>query len=322
MNNSNDKQKDDLEYLKRRLFELINRWTPNCGPYQTRIKNLSFFRQQEPGGPRTHIIEPSLCYIVQGAKQVLHGNTVLVYNPHRFLITALDLPIIAEIIEASKEQPYLSLSLKLEHRIIAELIMESQPSVTVGQPTSPINVTEVNKPLLEALLRLIELLDEPEHIPVLAPLIEREITYRLLSSKQGAYVRQIALAGHQGYHVARAIDWLKKNFNRKFRMEELASYCQMSVSSFYQYFRKLTCMSPLQYQKYLRLQEARRLMLAEHYDAASASYKVGYESPSQFNREYKRLFKATPLQDIKNLRQQQCASPSETPYQLLGTQER
>ena len=163
-------------------------------------------------------------------------------------------------------------------------------------------VSELTLPLLSAILRLIDLLDEPADIPVLGPLIEREITYRLLTSDQGPLIYHIGTSGSQGYQISRAIGWIRKNFDRPFKVDELAKNCQMSTSSFHHYFRSLTSMSPLQYQKWLRLQEARRIMLAEGLDAANAAFRVGYESPSQFSREYRRMFSESPARDVKALR--------------------
>ena len=164
-------------------------------------------------------------------------------------------------------------------------------------------VSEVSLPLLNAFQRLIDLLDQPEDIPILAPLIQREILYRLLMGEQGPRLRQMGAAGSQSHQIARAIDWLKANFSQPLRVDDLAAHARMSTSAFHHHFRALTAMSPLQFQKWLRLHEARRLMLTEHLDAATAAFQVGYESPSQFSREYNRLFGAPPLRDITSLRQ-------------------
>lgn len=208
------------------------------------------------------------------------------------------------MIEASTEQPFLGLMLKLDLKEISQLIVDSNlPLQNIGKAGRGIAVSAVSLPLLNALQRLLDLLDEPESIPILSPLVQREIFFRLLLSEQAPRLRQIAAAGSHSQQIARAIDWLKSNFTSSLRVDELASYSGMSTSTFHHHFRAMTAMSPLQFQKWLRLHEARQLMFTEHLDAATAAFQVGYESPSQFNREYSRLFGVPPLRDIKNLRQ-------------------
>lgn len=209
-----------------------------------------------------------------------------------------------QIIEANRKKPYLGLRLKFDHRELSQLLVDSNlPAPRAQQSSRGMATGEVTLPLLTAVQRLIDLLDNPEDIPILAPIIQREILYRLLVGDQGARLRQIASAGSQSQQIARAIDWLKENFNQPLRIDDLATQARMSASTFHHHFRAMTALSPLQYQKQLRLQEARRLMLAEHVDAGTAAFQVGYESPSQFSREYSRLFGAPPLRDIMNLRQ-------------------
>jgi AraC-like DNA-binding protein len=208
-----------------------------------------------------------------------------------------------QIIKASREQPYLSLRLKLDQGEIAQLMVDSHLPPPRAQPSSRGMATgEVTLPLLSAFQRLLDLLAAPQDIPLLAPLIQREILYRLLVGDQGARLRQMASAGSQSHQIARAIDWLKGNFTRPLHIDDLAAQVHMSTSTFHHHFRALTAMSPLQYQKWLRLNEARRLMLTERLDAATAAFQVGYESPSQFSREYSRVFGAPPLRDITSLR--------------------
>ncbi|MFP5212602.1 MAG: AraC family transcriptional regulator N-terminal domain-containing protein, partial [Acidobacteriota bacterium] len=206
--------------------------------------------------------------------------------------------------EASSEKPYLGLTLELDQRAIAQLMVDSSQPLPRKPPTGrAMAVSEVPLPLLNAFQRLIDLLDEPEDIPILAPLVQREIFYRLLMGDQGPRLRQITTAGSHSHQIARAIDWLQENFNQPLRVDDLAAYSGMSTSNFHHHFRSLTAMSPLQFQKRLRLNEARQLMLTKRLDAATASFQVGYESPSQFSREYSRLFGAPPSRDIKNLQQ-------------------
>ena len=204
---------------------------------------------------------------------------------------------------ASREKPCLSLLLKLDQREISQLMADSNlPPPRAQQSSRAMAVGEVTLPLLTAFQRLIDLLDESKDIPILAPIIQREIFYRLLVGDQGVRLRQMASSGSQSQQIARAIDWLKGNFTRPLSIDDLATELNMSTSTFHHHFRALTAMSPLQYQKRLRLNEARRLMLTEGLDAASTAFQVGYESPSQFSREYSRLFGNSPLRDITNLR--------------------
>lgn len=207
-----------------------------------------------------------------------------------------------QILKASLEKPYLSLLLKIDQCEMSQLMADSNLPPPSQQSGRGMAVGEVTLPLLNAFQRLIDLLDEPKDIPILAPIVQREIVYRLLVGEQGTHLRQIASAGSQSQQIAQAICWLKNNFTRSFRIEELAGRVNMSPSTFHHHFRTLTAMSPLQYQKWLRLNEARRLMFAERLDATTAAFQIGYESPSQFNREYSRLFGSPPLRDITSLR--------------------
>jgi len=287
------------------LATRIARWTGRGDRVVTAISGLSLYRQGRPTQPASGMYEPSICLIAQGAKRVLLGDDVYVYDAKNFLITSVDLPTVWQIIKASPEKPCMGLVLKLDLREISQLMVDSHlPSPRTQQSSRGMATGEVTLPLVSAFQRLIDLLDEPKDIPILAPIIQREILYRLLVSDQGPRLRQMASAGSQSQQIARAIGWLKDNFNRRLRIDDLASQVNMSPSTFHQHFRTLTAMSPLQYQKWLRLNEARRLMLTENSDAATAAFNVGYESPSQFSREYARLFGAPPLRDITNLRQQ------------------
>ena len=249
------------------------------------------------------MVEPSIVLVAQGAKQMWVGGEAYPYDTSRFLITSLDMPANSEVKTASPRQPCLGLMLKLDVRVLAELIAQGNLPPHRERPIGiGVGLGEATPALLAPISRLVELLDEPEAIPVLAPMIHREIHYRLLMSDQAARLRQIASVDGQGHRIARAIDWLKLNYASPFRIDELAARVQMSAPTFHHHFRQLTAMSPLQYQKWLRLNEAKRLMLNEHFDAASAAFQVGYESPSQFSREYSRLFGAPPKRDIEVLR--------------------
>ena len=293
-----------LEVAIEALGKSIARLTEQGELHATAIPGLALFRRIEPTGPITGMYEPSVCVVAQGAKRVLLGDDTNVYDAHHYLITSVHLPTVVQIIEASREKPYLGLRLKLDQREISQLMVDSNlPPPRVQQSSRGMATGEVTLPLLTAIQRLIDLLAEQQDIPILAPIIQREIIYRLLVGDQGERLRQIASAGSQSHQIARAIDWLKGNFSEPLSIDNLAAQVRMSSSTFHHHFRSMTALSPLQFQKQLRLQEARRLMLAERMDAATAAFQVGYESPSQFSREYNRLFGAPPLRDITNLRQ-------------------
>jgi AraC-like DNA-binding protein len=271
----------------------------------TAIQGLSIYRRDAPGEPITGMYEPSLCLVVQGSKRVLLGGDTYVYDAQRYLISSVRLPTVVHIVGASPEKPFLGLKLRFDPREISHMMADSNlPPPRSQQSSRSMATSAVTPPLLSAVTRLIGLLDNEQDIPILAPLIHQEIIYRLLTGEQGLRLRQIAAAGSQSQQIAQVIEWLKHNFIEPLRIDDLASKAGMSTSTFHSHFRNMTALSPLQYQKNLRLQEARRLMLVEHQDAANAAFKVGYESPSQFSREYSRLFGAPPLRDITNLRQQ------------------
>lgn len=232
------------------------------------------------------------------------GDDTFVYDAQHYLVTSVHLPTIVQIIEASEDRPYLGLRLKLDLREISQLMVDSNlPAPRAQQANRGMATGEVTLPLLNAIQRLVDLLADEQDIPILAPTIQREIVYRLLVGDQGARLRQIASMGSPSQQIAKAIDWLKSNFKQPLRVEDLAVKAGMSTSTFHHHFRSMTALSPLQFQKNLRLQEARRLMLTERLDAATSAFQVGYESPSQFSREYSRIFGAPPLKDITNLRQ-------------------
>ncbi|HAS6905145.1 TPA: helix-turn-helix domain-containing protein [Vibrio parahaemolyticus] len=291
-------------FATQKLAKLIDRWTGDANQYDTPISGLRFSRWTTPTPPTSYTHNPSICLIAQGRKQVLLGEESFIYDANHFLISSVDLPIIANIIEASEEQPYLGLIMELDLTEISQLIVDSELAFTQSKEAQKgIAVGELSESLLDAFVRLAELLDEGQNIKILAPIIKREIFYRLLMSEQGTRLHQIVTAGSHSHQIAKAIDWLKNNFVKPLSVGDLASYTGMSKSSFYTHFRSMTSMTPLQFQKKLRLSEARRLMLTENLDSMAATFKVGYESPSQFSREYSRLFGAPPSKDIKSLRE-------------------
>jgi AraC-like DNA-binding protein len=282
-----------------RLANLIGTRTAGAGDFETSIAGLCFFRRDAPAPPMICMIEPSIVLVAQGMKQVWIGDQAYGYDTTRFLMTSLDMPANSEVLAASPEQPCLGLVMRLDLRMVADLVAQGGVAPGVERPVGiGASIGTASADFLAPFVRLLALLDEPEAIPVLAPLIQREIHYRLLMSDQAARLRQIASVDSQGYRIAKAIDWLKLNYTGPVRVDDLAARVQMSAPTFHHHFRQLTAMSPLQYQKWLRLNEAKRLMLNEHLDVASAAYQVGYESPSQFSREYSRLFGASPKRDI------------------------
>ena len=288
-----------------RLAQIIGAQISKPGDYATAIAGLGFFRREHPAPPIVCMVEPSIILVARGEKQLWVGGEGYPYDRSRFLITSLDLPANSEVLAASPELPCLGLTLRLDLRMLAELIAQSDLPPTRDRPVAKgVGIGSVTPAMLVSFERLLALLDEPESIPVLAPLIQREIHYRLLQSDQASRLRQITSVDGQGYRIAKAIDWLKLNYTSALRVDDLAARVQMSTPTFHHHFRQLTAMSPLQYQKWLRLNEARRLMLNEHQDVSSAAFKVGYESPSQFSREYSRLFGVPPKRDIAVLRGQ------------------
>jgi len=247
--------------------------------------------------------EPGITVIAQGQKRVDLGRTTFVYGESRYLLTSVDLPIVSQIVEASEKVPCLAMWLRLEMPVVRELLGREEIQVKETAIESPAMATgALTVDLLDACGRLLDLLGKPRDIPFLSGLIQREIIYRILSGPEGARLRAIATLGDQSHRTAKAIAWIRANYAKPLRVEDLADIAAMGVSTLHHHFRALTAMSPLQYQKQLRLQAARGRMLADGLDAASAAFEVGYESASQFNREYSRLFGQPPMRDIRTLR--------------------
>jgi AraC-like DNA-binding protein len=277
----------------------------------TDIPGLMLVRRTAPTAPCSITYEPSVTVIAQGRKRVELGRNVFIYDAARFLLTSVDLPVVSRVIEASEAVPCLALSLKLEMPMVRELLSREEIQVAEVPPDSPAMATgETTVEFLSACCRLVDLLNSPPDIPFLSGLIQREIIYRVLRSAEGARLRAIATLGEQSHRTAKAIAWIRTNYAKPLRVEDLADIAGMGVSTLHHHFRVLTAMSPLQYQKQFRLQAARGRMLMDGLDAASAAFEVGYESASQFNREYSRFFGQPPMRDIRTLR-----SPSAPPLE-------
>jgi AraC-like DNA-binding protein len=291
-----------LEQDREELTAIVARLALSQGVHETHWPALTLFRADVPGAPTCAMYEPGLGLALQGAKQILLGQHPFVHEPASYLVTSVDVPVSSQVLRASPDEPCLCLTFRLDLQRIRELLPEVEPA-RAGSASSPgLSLTPLDAGLLDPLLRLARLLDAPRDLAVLGPLIERELLYRLLTGEQGARLAQIATSGSQGHQVSRAIDWLRRHYDEPLRIEELAGRVNMSASSLHHHFRAITAMSPLQYQKQLRLHEARRLLLAGQCDVATAAHRVGYESPSQFSREYSRQFGAPPLRDVARLR--------------------
>jgi len=270
------------------------------GNTATEIPGLRLYRRSEPSPCISAAYEPSLVVFVQGQKQINVGKTTYVCDGRNFLLTSVDLPVVSQVTAATEKEPILGLILRLEMPAVREIL--SQQEFHLGEESADARGMAVgvsSAELLDACSRLVDLLDAPQEIPFMGSLIQREIVFRLLCSPQGKHLRAIATLGEQGHRTAKAVEWLRTNYAKPLRVEELATVARMGVSTLHHQFRSLTAMSPLQYQKQVRLHVARERMLNEGLDAASAAFEVGYESASQFSREYSRFFGQPPMRDIK-----------------------
>lgn len=284
------------------LTARIERYAPGEGTHDTPWGSLTVFRADSTSTPTCTLYEPSFGIALRGAKQIVLGQEALVFEPGRYLLTSVDLPVLAQVSRAQPDEPCLCLKIRYDLQRVRELLPEVRAPRASAVSSRGIALSTVTGDLLDPVLRLVRLLETPQDLPVLGPLLERELLYRLLTGEQGARLAQIATAGSQGHQITRAIQWLREHYHRPLRIDELAAQVNMSTSSLHHHFRAVTAVSPLQYQKQLRLQEARRLLLAERCDVATAAHRVGYESPSQFSREYSRHFGAPPLRDVVRLR--------------------
>ena len=271
---------------------------------RTEIPGVTLHRRTAPTPPCRTTYQPGIIVVAQGSKQVNLGKSSFIYDEAHYLLTAVDLPIVSWVAEATQEVPCLVLSLKLDISMVRELLSREEIHVANSPSDSPaMSIGETTPEFMSACCRLLDLLNSPQDIPFLNDLIQREIIYRILRGPEGARLRSVATLGDQSHRTAKAIAWIAANYSKTLRVEELAELSSMGVSTLHHHFRMLTSMSPLQYQKQLRLQSARNLMLNNGMDAASAAFEVGYESPTQFNREYSRFFGQPPVRDVRALRE-------------------
>ncbi|KKD55107.1 MULTISPECIES: AraC family transcriptional regulator [Paenibacillus] len=285
------------------LTSLIEQFTSHDGVHATDIPSLHFVRSSTTTVPIYQVHEPALCIVAQGKKVVILAEESYYYGTSDYLVVSVDLPISGQVIQASAEAPYLCFRLNFDPYQVLDLIKESTfPTTSIPDSRRGLYVSQTNSLLLDAVVRLVRLLERPQDIPVLAPLVIREILYRILQGKQGESLKQLVMTGSHSNRIAEVIKRIKQDYDKPLRIDELSQLANMSPSSLHRHFKEVTAMSPMQYQKQLRLQEARRLLLSESADAADVGFQVGYESPSQFSREYARLFGLPPIRDIKRLR--------------------
>src|SRR5260221_2071387 len=292
-----------LQASREELVERIARAISNDGVSQP-LRGLHLARLSTPTEKVHSVLEPSLCVIAQGSKVVFVGDSRYQYDPFNYFLATIELPRASQVLEASKERPYLSFRLELDPNLVGSVLVETGHVISQSNAdVRAIDVSPLDADLLDAVVRLVRLLESPANTRMIMPLITREIIYRLLTGEQGRRLCHLSVSGGYTPNIARAIERLREDFNQPVRIEDLAQELGMSVSSFHYHFKAVTEMSPLQFQKRLRLQEARRLMLSKDLDATSAAYQVGYNDASHFNREYKSVFGVPPVRDVQQLRE-------------------
>jgi AraC-like DNA-binding protein len=297
------REEQRVQSNREELLERMVRALPEDGAREA-LDGLFLARLTKPTESPLALYQPAFCFVVQGGKQVLVGEQVLRYDPGHYLLFTVDLPVIFRVEKASEERPYFGMRLDFDPAIVASVMMEAGPETRKGDASiKAIGVNPVDADLLDAVVRLVRLLDKPGEQRILAPLIKREIVYRLLAGGEGARLGHLVGSSRGDTHrISRAIRRLREHYNEPLKIEEVARELGMSVSGFHHHFKSVTAMSPLQFQKQIRLQQARRLMLGEDLDAASAGHHVGYEDPAYFSRDYRKLFGAPPQRDIARLR--------------------
>lgn len=286
------------------LANRIARLTTGDGVHSTAIPSLFLMRFSQPGPCSAVLYEPRLCIVAQGRKIAILAGDTYHYDPLHYLVVSMTLPALGQIVEASPEHPYLSLRLDIDTDQLGSLLLEAPPERHADPLDRGLYAARATDALLDATLRLVRLLDEPGNVPVLAPMVQREIYYRVLTGELGHRLRELVTVGSRSHRIARAVKALRDGFHEPLSIDALADSLHMSVSSLHHQFKAATSMSPLQFQKNLRLHEARRLMIGEGLEASTAARRVGYESPSQFSREYKRLFGAPPRAEAVQFRLQ------------------
>lgn len=291
------------------IASIASRYATVDGEVQTAIDALGISKRSSPSAPCNGSYRPCLAMVVQGAKSLQLGTDTINYAAGDYLLSSLDLPVAWRVVEASEQVPHFCITLAISGEKVLDLMargnIRRRPGPTVDQRGIVVNAATPE--LLDATTRLLRLLDRPSDIAAMAPLIEQEILYRILTGPAGEQLMGIVSADTHGNRIARAIAWLRENFARQLRIEDLADHVGMSVSSFHHHFKAITAMTPVQYQKQLRLQEARRLMLLERLDAGTAGHRVGYQSPSQFSREYSRVYGMSPARDVEASRESMAA---------------
>jgi AraC-like DNA-binding protein len=303
-----DAEAERFESMRRELLELIERYTVGVeGVLETAVDGLGVYRITNPGGPKHAVQKPMFAVIAQGSKQLFVGDEVVDYDPMHYLVASVDMPVVGRVMIRSPEEPYLGLRLDLDIREIGDLIGDENLPQDISRDSASrgLYVDRLDCALLDAVLRLLRLHQRPRDIAILAPMVRREILYRLLMNGQGALLRQTVLQDSQMNRVAKAIRLMRDGYTQPLRVDDIARDVHMSVSSLHHHFKQVTAMSPLQYQKNLRLQEARRLILTADMSVALAAHTVGYESSSQFSREYSRLFGAPPLRDKRRWQEEE-----------------
>ncbi|RYG34044.1 AraC family transcriptional regulator [bacterium] len=287
---------------RQELLRRIQRAMPEDG-HSEPIEGLYLYRASQRSEPVVGVSEPALCVIAQGSKEIFLGPKSYRYDPDHYLLSTVELPATGQVHEASPDLPYLGLRLQLDSALVGSVMVEAGvPAPRSQNDAKAIVVSLLDSSLLDATLRLVRLIDSPEEVRVLAPLIKREIVFRLLMGEQGKRLRHLAMLGGHSHQIARAVELLRNEFDKPLRVESIAKELGMSTSGFHHRFKSVTDMSPMQFQRQIRLQEAQRLMLGEECDAASAGFRVGYEDASHFSREYKKLFGQSPARDIQRLR--------------------
>ncbi|WMJ68359.1 AraC family transcriptional regulator [Stenotrophomonas sp. 24(2023)] len=284
------------------FVNLLSRQIPTDGTFPTAVAGVTLIRWSAPSEPMPVVFDPTVCLVVQGRKRVSAGTALYDYDRARYLIASVAQPVMGAVIEASDAEPYLCVQIDLDMREIADLAMRHPARLDAAVPASALSVNETSPELLDAAARLVALLARAEDLPALAPLVLREIHYRLLTGPAGGTLRHMAQADSRLNQIGRAVLWIRTHFRQACRIEQAAEVAGMSRSSFHLHFRAVTSLTPIEFRTQLRLQEARSRMVADGMDAASAGFEVGYSSPSQFSRDYCRLFGMSPARDVGRLR--------------------